>query len=193
MYWPGFSIPGHGLVGPMNEFFDLDSSSTEEFEKLFRSYHKSLCRFAFNLVGDEQVAKDLVQEVFFKLWQNREKIEFGLQIKGYLFKATSRTALNHLQKSRRMITLLPELENLLSEHTEKRPDLTQAEIKAHLDAAIEQLPSRCRTIFLMSKMEGMKYTEIAEYLGLSMKTVENQMGIALKKLRKALGPIFDQL
>ena len=177
----------------MRDFFDPDSNRSKEFEELFKSHHKSLCHFAFNLVRDEQVAKDLVQEVFFKLWQNREKVDFGLQIKSYLFKATAHSAYNHLQKSRRMIAFFPELENLLSGQAEKPTNMAEGEIKAQVDAAIEQLPVKCRTIFIMSKREGMKYREIADYLGLSMKTVENQMGIALRRLRKVLGPVFDQL
>ena len=189
----GVFISGYGLIGSMSNFFDPDNSTSKEFERLFKSHHQSLCQFALSLVGDEQVAKDLVQEVFFKLWQNREKVDFGIQIKNYLFKATAHTAYNHLQKSRRTIAFFPELENLLSGQIEKKANLTEEEIKAQLDAAIEQLPVKCRAIFLMSKREGMKYREIAEYLDLSMKTVENQMGIALRRLRKALGPVFDQL
>ena len=177
----------------MSDFFDPDSNTSKEFEKLFKSYHKSLCQFALSLVGDDQVAKDLVQEVFFKLWQNRENVDFRGRIKNYLYKATANTAYNHLQKSRRMIAFFPELENLLSGPAEKPPNIKEEEIKAQLDAAIEQLPAKCRTIFILCKREGMKYREIADYLGLSMKTVENQMGIALKRLRKTLGPVFDQL
>jgi RNA polymerase sigma-70 factor, ECF subfamily len=160
-----------------------------DVEKLFKLYHKELHNLAFNLVRDRDIAKDIIQEVFLKLWQNRERIDFGDQIKHYLFKATSHTALNHLRTTKKMIPA--EAEHLASLHANSTSDdMDFKEFETRVREAIDRLPPKCKAIYLMSRQEGMRYQEIADTLELSIKTVENQMGIALEKLRKDLKPFL---
>src|SRR5574339_1067498 len=75
----------------------------DNFEALFRMHHKALCDLAYNIVADKDAAKYIVQEVFFKLWKNRDAVDFGDKIKNYLFRATSHTALNHLRFNKKML------------------------------------------------------------------------------------------
>lgn len=157
----------------------------EEFEKLFRLHHKALHNLAYNLVRESDIAKDVVQEVFTKLWQNRDRLEFGNQISHYLFKATSHTALNHLRSARKFVSA--EGEHFLHLHTSPgTDDLQFKELEGKVREAIDRLPPKCRVIYLLSRQEGLKYQQIAETLEISIKTVENQMGIALEKLRADL-------
>lgn len=163
----------------------MENLNHEEFEKLFRLHHEALHNLAYNLVRDSDIAKDVVQEVFTKLWQNRDRLEFGNQISHYLFKATSHTALNHLRSARKLVSA--EGEHFLHLHASHgTDDLQFKELEVKVREAIDRLPPKCRTIYLLSRQEGLKYQEIAETLEISVKTVENQMGIALEKLRTDL-------
>jgi RNA polymerase sigma-70 factor (ECF subfamily) len=161
------------------------------FESVFRQHHSGLCNLAYNLVHDGEAAKDIVQEVFLKLWKNRESIEMGDQIRSYLFKATAHTALNHLRYHKRLVRIEKETniqETLLAPAHSEEVGFKELELK--LREAIDLLPPKCKTIYLLSRHEGLKYPQIAEVLGLSVKTVENQMTIALQKLRVGLKPFL---
>jgi RNA polymerase sigma-70 factor (ECF subfamily) len=162
-----------------------------QLEDLFRSHHKELTRLAYNLLRDREAAKDVVQEVFFKLWKNRGQIDFSQPVKHYLFKATVHTSLNHLRSAKRLTPLDENVgELLVASKTYDDVDFTDFEQKVR--DAIERLPAKCKTIYLLSRHEGLKYQEIADTLELSVKTVENQMGIALQKLRDDLKPFLSR-
>ncbi len=163
----------------------------KEVEKLFRENHKSLCNVSYGVVKDRQVSKDIVQDVFFQFWKSRDKLDLGAGIKSYLYKATINLSINYIKKVKRMSVLAQQGLVKNPEGSETPHESTVAnELQLNIDKAINNLPARCQTIFLMSRYEGMKYQEIADTMGLSVKTVENQMGIALKKLREDLEPFL---
>lgn len=161
----------------------------QELEKLFKEHHRNLSNLAYNVVRDREVAKDVVQEVFMRLWNNRERLDFGGQITHYLTKATAHTALNHLRSSRKLTSIDNESVGNVT-NPQGHDDYSYREFEQKVNEAIERLPPKCRTIYLLSRNEGMKYQQIADALGLSIKTVENQMGIALEKLRQDLKPFL---
>jgi RNA polymerase sigma-70 factor (ECF subfamily) len=165
--------------------------SQADFERLFREYNKSLCDLAFNLVRDKEAAQDIVQEVFLRLWKNRDALTFGNRIKHYLFKATAHHALNHLRFSRKIIKVCDDGPLYELQGSAASDEIGYKELELRVRQAIDRLPPRCRTIYLLSRHEGMKYAEIADALKLSLKTVENQMGIALEKLRGDLKPFIS--
>lgn len=158
-----------------------------ELERLFKDHHKTLSNLAYNVVRDKDVAKDVVQEVFLRLWQNRDRIDFGSQITHYLTRATTHTALNYL-RSRRKLTSIDDLTSGAIENPQGHDDYAYQELEKKVSNAIERLPPKCRAIYLLSRNEGLKYQQIAEVMDISLKTVENQMGIALEKLRQELKP-----
>lgn len=165
------------------EFYSL-----EKIEKLFKDNHKSLCNIAYRIIREKDAAEDIVQEVFIKLWQKREEIEIESTLKGYLFKAVANAALNELQKRKRI-----QFQNELKDHQIPSTDpglneIDQNFLESKVQEAIDELPHKCRVIFLLSRHDNLKYKEIAETLNISIKTVETQMGIALKKLRTKLRP-----
>jgi RNA polymerase sigma-70 factor (ECF subfamily) len=163
----------------------------DSFESLFQTHHKSLCSLAYNIVGDKDAAKDIVQDVFFKLWKNRNEIDFGGKIRNYLFRATSHASLNYLRFNKKILHLsnADELESLhLSPSSDEQTLYSELEVRVR--KAIDKLPPKCKAIYLMSRHEGLKYQEIADTLEISLKTVENQMGIALQKLREELKPFI---
>jgi len=174
---------------PWMAFFRaMANNLSSEFESLFLNYNRELLNLSFNIVRDRDAAKDIVQEVFEKLWNNRERLEIGPQIKHYLFKATAHTSLNHLRSKKKLYSLdnLEDLRGLLASSGPEAIGYQEFELKSR--QAIDRLPPQCKTIFLLSRHEGLKYQEIADTLGISVKAVENQMGIALKKLRNDLKP-----
>jgi RNA polymerase sigma-70 factor (ECF subfamily) len=158
------------------------------FEGLFKTHHKRLCNLAYTVVRDKDSAKDIVQDVFFKLWKNREKVQWSDSIEGYLVRATSHTALNHLRDNKRSVRLDQlELINLLAS-TADGTEIGYTEFELNVRRAIDRLPPKCKAIYRLSRDEEMKYTQIADALEISIKTVENQMSIALQKLREDLKP-----
>jgi RNA polymerase sigma-70 factor (ECF subfamily) len=157
-------------------------------EVVFRAHYVSMCTVVRRIVFAPDVAEELVQDVFFKLWSKRESIAEIDALKTYLYRAARNTALNHLRRQK--------LENAYEEREASKgePSAVEAtddsaaatDLTVAVQAAIARLPDRCREIFLMSRDGGLTYNEIAKDLGISIKTVETQMGRALKSLRLSL-------
>jgi RNA polymerase sigma-70 factor, ECF subfamily len=161
-----------------------------DFDDVFSKYHRELLDLSYNILRDNDSAKDVVQDVFTNLWKNRQTIEFGDQIKHYLFKATSHTSLNVLRHQKRSYRLddYNEVLGLIAPAGVESAGFRELELR--IRQAVDRLPPQCKIIFILSRHDGLKYHEIAETLDLSVKTVESQMGIALEKLRQDLKPFL---
>ncbi len=160
------------------------------FEELFNLYCKQLINFSRNYVKDKQIAENVVQDVFVSVWQNRTNLDPTKMIKAYLFTAVKNNSLKHL---RHLNTENKEIEdNLPYTDDKERPDkkLDEKEMELKIHQAIDELPEKCMEIFKMNRFENLKYAEIASILDISVKTVETQMGRALKKLRERLKPLL---
>jgi RNA polymerase sigma-70 factor, ECF subfamily len=166
----------------------MTENLTPEFENLFLKHHEELITLSYNITRDRDSAKDVVQEVFERLWKNKNTITFDSQIAHYLFKATAHTSLTYLRRHRKVYRLddVEQLKDVASPPGAETASFKEFELRSR--QAIDRLPPQCKTIFLLSRHEGLKYQEIADALGISRKAVENQMGIALKKLRDDLKP-----
>lgn len=159
------------------------------FETLYKEHYNTLCNTADNIVRNEDESHDIVQEVFLKFWNKKSEHDTIVNKKAYLVKSVINASLTYLEKNKRTISL--NKLNVKASETSDSP-LKQKELENKIQAALEQLPPKCRTIFALSRFEEMKYKEIAEHLGISVKTVENQMGIALKKMRQELSPYISK-
>ena len=169
------------------DFAPIATGDRNAFESLFRLHYRALCAFAIGYVKDPDRAEDLVQDLFFRLWLDREKVQITTSIKAYLYASVRNRCLTEIKSGGRLVVLNEDAddrpqEDVLSEdeHTERI---------ARVQAAIEELPEERRKVFKLSRYEGLKYQEIAERLGISVKTVENQMGKALKTLREELSDL----
>lgn len=162
-------------------------------EQLFRQYYRKLCNVANRILNDCDASEDIVQNVFIKLWEKKKELHINLTIEGYLVRATANEALNYLERSKRMIALNPS-DVQHNNKTFSSPDriLVYDELEQRVKMAIEKLPPKCRVIFALNRFEDMKYREIAGHLHISVKTVENQMGIALERLREELKPYLTK-
>jgi RNA polymerase sigma-70 factor, ECF subfamily len=156
-----------------------------QFESLFRSSYISLVRYAKTLVKDQDSAEEIVQDLFFRLWQDRNKIKIESSLNGYLFRSVHNRCLRWIEHKK--VVGRHEMEYRESNNPENPSDiLNYKELQARISGILERLPERCGKIFYMNRFEGLKYTEIAEKLSISVKTVEANMGKALKEFRKAL-------
>ena len=156
-------------------------------ELLFRSHFKGLCTFALGFVKDDEVAKEIVQDSFVQLWLKREAIDLSKPVKTYLSTTVRNKCLNYLRDNRKFSSELLEIENHSEISSQEQPDkLVEQDIRAQIDAAIAELPEKCREVFTLNRFENLKYQQIADKLGISVKTVETQMSKALQHLRLRL-------
>lgn len=152
-------------------------------KEIFDDNYSALCNYALVIVKDKHLAEDIVQSVFIQLWEN-EKI-FQLESpEPYLLKCVRYKCIDYLKRPGRKLEVL--VENLPETRIEEIQLLKEEDISPLLHYFADKLPSKMRKVFLMSRTQGLTYKEIAEELNISVKTVENHMGAALKKLRKLL-------
>jgi RNA polymerase sigma-70 factor (ECF subfamily) len=162
----------------------LDEAS---FEKLFKSHFKGLARFAQKYVKDFETAKEITQDAFINLWEKRNSIDLSKPVKSYLTTTIYNKSLNYLRDNKKFNKDILNFENLysLSDH-EQGDKLVAAEIDKKIKSAIELLPEKCREIFVMNRFQNLKYQQVADKLGISIKTVETQMSKALQHMREHL-------
>jgi RNA polymerase sigma-70 factor (ECF subfamily) len=163
------------------------------FERAFKEHFKALHAYAFTIIRDEENAEEIVQNVFFKLWEKKDQIDEITSLKAYLYRATYNDSLNFLKHNKVRAAYETYAKATSSDRDDAVDTLSTKELHAKIDKALNELPEQCRTIFQMSRFEELKYREIAEQLNLSVKTVENQMGKALKVLREKLADCLPLL
>jgi RNA polymerase sigma-70 factor (ECF subfamily) len=168
-------------------FNEIKKGNLKTFERLFKKYYSSLCNYATKYLKDLNKAEEVVQELFYRLWEKRNKLDINVSLKSYLYRAVYNGCLQYL--NHRAIEIRYE------DYYKKQPkeydkDASEAinmqELNQVIDKTLNSLPERCRNIFLLNRQDGLKYREIAEKMDLSVKTVEANMGKALKLLRKNL-------
>ncbi|ETZ22956.1 RNA polymerase sigma-70 factor [Pedobacter sp. V48] len=165
----------------------LHQYDDKAFEQMFKAHYKELHSYANVMLRDEDTAEEIVQSMFLKFWEKRELLNVQTSIKAYLYKCVYNDSLNYLKHQKVKTKYQDFAAYTMNDHHEaasSRVELTELQFK--LQEALNELPEHCRTIFQMSRFEELKYREIAEQLDLSIKTVENQMGKALKILRLKL-------
>ena len=157
------------------------------FEMIFKAHFKRLFAYAFTIVKDQMVAEEMVQNVFLKIWEKQAGRDINSPALAYLYKSVYHESLNYLKhlkvRAAYRAHTVHEMKNQ-TDHASKKVMLS--ELEQQINKALDELPEQCRTIFQMSRFEELKYQEIADRLGLSIKTIENQMGKALRILRVKL-------
>ncbi|UCD37460.1 MAG: RNA polymerase sigma-70 factor [Fidelibacterota bacterium] len=166
----------------------IRASQESALQALFDAYAEPLLDFAFGYVGDVQVCEDIVQEVFVRVWRTRTRLNPELSLKAYLYRSVRNQALKYLRHEKVEREAEGYLQSLYYHPDTPTPEdeLRHAELTVLLDRTIRELPAGCRTIFLMSRFDGLTYSEIAHILDISINTVKTQMGRALAALRKNL-------
>lgn len=156
----------------------------KDFEQFFRQNYEGTVRFALKIVGDMHEAEDISQQSFTNIWRQTQKSKQIDNREAYLFRTVHNLCINHLKQRKRPTSIESE-ESALSESLVSHPNNAK-ELQERISFALEKLPSKCKTIFLLSRFEQLKYQQIADTLSLSIKTVETQMSKALYILKKEL-------
>jgi RNA polymerase sigma-70 factor (ECF subfamily) len=168
-----------------------EPKSNEElaFELLFRKYYVLLCGFANKFIANSAESEEIVQEVFLSIWKKKDQLKLDEKIRPYLFKSVQNLCFNFLEHRKVVDSYYSVIElvykNQFNEFNTYE-SLLYSEFQQRVDQGINSLPEQCRLVFNLSRQEGLKYTEIAERLGISVKTVETQMSRALSKLKVEL-------
>jgi len=164
----------------------IQDGNEEAFENLFFEYYATLCRFSKGYVGTVESARDVVQDVFIKIWSNREKFHIHTSVKAYLFQAVRNHSLNELEKRNRYQAF--EEEYIRESNLKLSPDTDEnsEELTQVIWQIVEEMPEKRKTVFTLYREHGLSYKEIASILGITRKTVENQMGRALNFIRERL-------
>ena len=166
----------------------LRQGDTSAFDLIFRTWYGPLVGTAERMLRDRAVAEELVQDVLLELWRRRETLAAGGSAQAYLFQATRNRVLNHLRHLKIEQRSEPDVRGELSSTPHADAAMAHEELDVAVQRAVQALPDRCREVFELSRVHGLKYAEIARQLGISVKTVEAQMGKALRTLRERLAP-----
>jgi RNA polymerase sigma-70 factor (ECF subfamily) len=166
------------------------------FEKLFVDWYGPLLAYACSVLKDESLAGEAVQAVFSRLWERREQVRIQASLKAYLYGSVYHECMSSLrrEKTRRGYRsgLMMRLGRDAEKSTENAFDKAEAgQLEQQFQRALDEMPPQCKAIFQLSRFSGLKYREIADQLGISVKTVEAQMGKALKLLRQRLSDYLD--
>jgi RNA polymerase sigma-70 factor, ECF subfamily len=157
------------------------------FEQLFRRYAESLYSCAYGYVGSRDAAQEIVQQLFATLWERRQIWHVSGTVATYLFRAVRNASLNALRDRRRHLTFRARLADLVTPSAGVDQEIEAAELATAVHRIVARLPERCREVFRLNRYHRLTYAEVADVLGLSVKTVEIHMARALKELRITLG------
>lgn len=164
----------------------LQTDDKTVLKLLFQEHYQSVCRSVYRFVKDKSAVEDISQEVFIKFWEKRKKLNITSSVGAYLHRMGTNEAITYLRRQKHFETeesIEREVPNYLHSGED---ELLHNELQQNVTNAINSLPPKCRAIFQLSRFEELTYKEIAARLDISVKTVENQMGKALKVLRGKL-------
>lgn len=172
----------------------IRSGDERVYETVFRQYYPLLCRYAYSVLHDYDEAEEVVQAMFLNVWERRNGLNISTSLKSYLYQAVHNRCLNQI-KHRQVRAVYQQQVELEPMPTALSPvqAVVADELSGRLHHAIAKLPEQCRRVFELSRFEELKYQEIADQLGISIKTVENQIGKALRILRTELADYLPLL
>ena len=173
-------------------FNKIKEGNIQAFETLFRSYYEPLCRYAYTFVENKETSEEIVQDLFYTIWKDRQSLQIFTSVNGYLYRSVKNKSLQYLEK----IKIRDEYRDSYPDNTDiesitPQEELEYKELEHYLQKSLCNLPERRRKIFCMNRMEGKKYNEIAKELNISVKTVEAEISKALKELRANYISIFN--
>jgi RNA polymerase sigma-70 factor (ECF subfamily) len=164
------------------------AQSSPEFDELFLAHYARLCQFAYRITRSRAAAEDIVQDLFLALWSRQGALDLADPLP-YLYASVRNRAITHGRRERwRFLTLTSRAADLVSERSPAAEESDLGELTVALERAVQALPGRRRLIFTLHREQHLTYAEIAATLEISIKTVETQMGRALKSLRQWLAP-----
>jgi RNA polymerase sigma-70 factor (ECF subfamily) len=167
---------------------EIKADNMFAFDMIYKKYCKRLYKFAYYILKSPEESENIVQDVFLSLWENRNKVEKDSSVKYYVFTIAYNSAISIIRKKARESQFIEYLKSLQDLNQEPvNIELEYHELTEKLEDIINHLPDRQKSVYLLHKVEGLKYSEIAERLNISVNTIENHMSRAFKTIRKKLG------
>jgi len=167
---------------------EIKADNMFAFDMLYKKYSKRLYKFAYYILKSPEESENIVQDVFLSLWENRNKVEKDSSVKYYVFTIAYNSAISIIRKKARESQFIEYLKSLQDLNQEPvNIELEYHELTEKLEDIINHLPDGQKSVYLLHKVEGLKYSEIAERLNISVNTIENHMSRAFKTIRKKLG------
>lgn len=162
----------------------IKKGNIQEYELLFREFYQPLLSYAISILKSEADAEEIVQDIFFVLWRNKKTLVIHTSFSSYLYKAVHNNCLQWLKKEKRKLNYQQDQRNW-NYHESMSPGeiLQYNELYNKINSVVEELPENCKTIFKLNRFQGLKYSEIAKKMEISIKTVEANMTKALKYLK----------
>ena len=176
----------HFIMKEISAIQRIQKGNIKAYEQLFRKYYEQLCQWAYQYLHDRDSSEEVVQDLFYNIWLKREDLDFRVSVKSYLYQSISNNCKMILRQKKRRSEIESNLASESRMSTEPEDLLETEEINDIVNRTLINLPERSATIFKMSRFEGMKYSEIAEKLNISVKTVEANMSKALAMFRQNL-------
>jgi RNA polymerase sigma-70 factor (ECF subfamily) len=175
------SLPEHQQIEA------LAAGDITAFEMIFKTYYQPLCNYAYTFLRDKEEAEEIVQTTFLSVWEKRGGMTIRTAVKPYLYAMVRNACLNVIKHEKiKQKHAVEEISLSSHSHDSVAHTVASSELESRIHNAMERLPEQCRLVFKLSRFEELKYAEIAEQLGISVKTVENHMGKALKIMREQL-------
>jgi RNA polymerase sigma-70 factor, ECF subfamily len=166
----------------------------EAFRFFFEKYYSDLCNLVNLYLHDSMTAEEIVQDIFIYLWEKKDQIRLDQSVKAYLLRASKNRSLNYIRNEKSRTGIINKIKNTDASFDSMPDNVMDAnQLRDVINKAIESLPERCRQVYILGKEQSLTYKEISDELGISVKTVEAQMGSALKKLREQLRPYYRDI
>lgn len=164
---------------------EIKKGNVSPFQNIFQEYYPMLCNFAERYVLEIEIAEDVVQDIYVRLWENRENLIITAGIKAYLFQSVRNSCINYLKHDKVHKKYESHIKHVFSDNFYSDA-LEEEEIAFHIHQATQNLPAKCREIFEMSRLDGKSHDEISLEMGITKKTINNQLWKALKLVREYL-------
>lgn len=180
-------------IRPPDIWKEIQSGSEAAFEVLFRENYPGLCRYACQFLNDADESEETVQDTFYNIWEKRTSINIQGSPSSYLYRAVHNRCMNRLRKDKVRLEYANDYKASQTDSGVKQAGIETRELEIRISEAVESLPAQCQQVFRLSRYHDLKYSEIAVELGISVKTVENHMGKALRILREKLSEYLTAL
>ena len=165
---------------------NMMAGDRESFNSVFRRFYTPMVRFCIRFVGDVDVASEIVQDLFVRIWTGREKLNITSSFESYMLRSVRNASISYINKVRLHDEAHQQLLADDIDSTDPSEELQSKNLELSYQRVLAAMPEKRREVFLASRFEGLKYTEIADKLGISTKTVETHMSAAIKQLREGL-------
>ena len=175
-------------------FNRMAEGDKEAFRFFFEKYYTDLCNLVNIYLRDPVMSEEIVQDIYIYFWEKKENIDIKTSVKSYLYRASKNKSLNYLRNEKTKTEIHERLMKMSSaDHDMPDKIMDASQLREIIETSVNSLPEKCREVYILGKEKNLSYKEIAEELKISVKTVENQMVKALKKLRELLRPYYDEI